>query len=437
MTDPRLADAHLPKEVSVSGAESPTTARPLDFDDEPLNTGPTSPQPAAEELPPPKPPRPLSPRQQAEATLQEAFPSIDAAVIKAVLTAGGGQIEPAFNALLGMSDPDSQTEPIPPPKPPRPVRSLVDPGSETSTPQNQIEADEMYARQLAEHYGGSGLAYPNRGDPRLPRPRKDTGLKPSELYDDREHSFLDDDLPVIKENIRKGFVETQSKFNQWVTQLKKKIDGEEDEDAEYGRPPDGTNQGYNQNPQQRPYGQRRSGESGRRSADRDRERYDADPRVLSDDFVGLDLKHEEALPTLAVPRRSTRPLANPDLFKPTPVAPRTSSNPRKVSFQDDTESDSLYRAPPPATTSKQSKWEPLSSLDPSPVVDDPFSLGDSDEERDSKSKDAKGDDPERLREATAAAMAEEIGHNGRSEPQVKLGSAEIGDKGAQDKSTAK
>lgn len=62
-------------------------------------------KPASEDqAPPPKPPRPVSPQQQAENTLKEAFPSIDAAVVKAVLIASGGRIEPAFNALLGMSE---------------------------------------------------------------------------------------------------------------------------------------------------------------------------------------------------------------------------------------------------------------------------------------------------------------------------------------------
>ena len=55
-----------------------------------------------EDVPPPKPPRPLSPSQQAENTLREAFPSIDATVVKAVLRASGGRVEPAFNALLGI-----------------------------------------------------------------------------------------------------------------------------------------------------------------------------------------------------------------------------------------------------------------------------------------------------------------------------------------------
>jgi hypothetical protein len=63
---------------------------------------PSSKQATVEVDAPPKPPRPLSPQQQAENTLKEAFPSIDAAVVKAVLRASGGRVEPAFNALLGM-----------------------------------------------------------------------------------------------------------------------------------------------------------------------------------------------------------------------------------------------------------------------------------------------------------------------------------------------
>jgi hypothetical protein len=91
--------------------ESPTTARELDFDDEPLdNPQPTLyhghvnelPQPTGDEsVAPSKPPRPWMPAQQAELTLREAFPSIDPAVVKAVLQASGGKVEPAFNALLG------------------------------------------------------------------------------------------------------------------------------------------------------------------------------------------------------------------------------------------------------------------------------------------------------------------------------------------------
>jgi|SRR5277367_3649956 len=52
--------------------------------------------------PPAMPPRPLSPKDEAKTTLKEAFPNVDENVIEAVLVASGGQIEPAFNALLGI-----------------------------------------------------------------------------------------------------------------------------------------------------------------------------------------------------------------------------------------------------------------------------------------------------------------------------------------------
>lgn len=153
-----------PLKPSDGPPESPTTARPLDFDSDQetgVVTTPTRsnkadnhprPPPKDEGPVPTKPPRPLNPREQAETTLKEAFPSIEPSVIKAVLTASGGDVEPAFNALLGMTDPDSQREPDPPVKPPRPVKS---PQPVTTSGMSQLESDELYARQLAEHYSGS------------------------------------------------------------------------------------------------------------------------------------------------------------------------------------------------------------------------------------------------------------------------------------------
>lgn len=62
-----------------------------------------APPTAADGAPPPKPPRPMTEAQKNETILREAFPSVDVAVVKAVLRASGGQAEPAFNALLGAS----------------------------------------------------------------------------------------------------------------------------------------------------------------------------------------------------------------------------------------------------------------------------------------------------------------------------------------------
>lgn len=178
-----------------------------------------------------------------------------------------------------MSDPDAVREPTPPPQPPRPaVAPRVG-----STPQSQVESDEQYARQLAEHYGG-GWGQGGRTSSREHRDRNQaTVKKPNDDPYGENYSFLDDDLPVIKENIRKGFLETQTTFNGWIKTLKKKIDGEEDDEDER------TQYGHQSGPSNQQYRGRRSND-GRPSADYNR--YDADPQVLSDDFGGIQLNDD-------------------------------------------------------------------------------------------------------------------------------------------------
>ena len=104
----------------------------------------------------------------------------------------------------------------------------------------------------------------------------------------------------------------------------------------------------------------------------------------------------------APPRRSSsRPLANPDLFKPTPVGPTQGGQ-----FDD---SEGIYRQPSPAARQPSpgagkggKKWQPLTTIAPNPESEDnnPFSLGDSDEEDESK---AKSDDPEKKKVAADSA----------------------------------
>jgi hypothetical protein len=91
--------------------------------------------------------------------------------------------------LSGMSDPDFQPEEQPPPQPPRP--------SQNQRTMSQLESDEQYARQLAEHYQSAptGFGSRERGDPPLPRRRNQDSLKANELYDDRDRSFFDGQEP--------------------------------------------------------------------------------------------------------------------------------------------------------------------------------------------------------------------------------------------------
>jgi hypothetical protein len=228
---------------------------------------------------------------------------------------------------------------------------------------------------------------------------------------------------VIRDNIRKGFFETQSKVNSWMQNLKKRMDGEETEGEQSG-------QGYNEaQGYSRP---RHSGDMGRRSGDR--EHYDADPQVLSDDLTALELKDTEGWQsldisislqpltlTIAPPPRPARPNANS-------ASQKTSSpDKRKVSFQDGppTQIDDIWDAPPavkryPSAGSKPSKWQPLSTVEPSPVAEnDPFSLGDSDDDKDGKAKDQKtAAEGDRIKEETAEAMTGEMGHGSKDDSKA-------------------
>lgn len=170
-----------------------------------------------------------------------------------------------------------------------------------------------------------------------------------------------------------------------------------------------------------PYGRPRpSGDMGRRSGDR--ERYDADPQVLGDDFSALELRDSEGRPDWsdislgtvnmipAPPPRPPRP-GNQNLQKTSSLSPDR----RKVSFQDGppTEIDTNYDASGKrsSSTSKSSKWQPLATVEPSPVVEnDPFSLGDSDDEKETKSKEQTTvPESEHLKKATEEAMSGEMG----------------------------
>ncbi len=135
--------------------------------------------------------------------------------------------------------------------------------------------------------------------------------------------------------------------------------------------------------------------------------------------------------TTAPPPRPARPLANPDLFKPTPSTPGATGSARKVSFQAGPPSEIRSATPPTKSErkpspagGKSSKWEPLSAVEPSPTADnDPFSLGDSDDDREvTKPKNATVEDEDKVQKAAAEAMGEDIAKpvvKERSESQTK------------------
>ena len=304
-----------------------------------------------------------------------------------------------------MTDPDAvvNEEPPPPPQPPRPSQQQQ---------MTQMEADEQYARQLAQHYDNVG-AYEQRTSNRQYAGRPPRHVERAiDEDEERERSFIDDDLPILRDNFKKGFQDTQVKVNGWINLLKKRIEENFDESGESSQPP------------AEPY--RRQTGSGRPSGD-----YDADPQVLSDDFAGMRFSADGSM----LPHDATsfehpanhlnvaptnRTASNQGIYPPRSSSSSRPSDGRRVAFQEETEEINMYdRSPkvppkdtPPTSVSKASKWQPLSAVEPSPITDnDPFSLGDSDDEKETKEKPKEAtdstpsDENERLKKDTAEAMA--------------------------------
>lgn len=79
-------------------------------------------------------------------TLKDAFPDVDVEVIEAILQSQGGQLEAAFDVLLGMSDPTYKPEP-----------------RETEQ-ESQVKQDEEYARRLADEADAQYARNSNNND---------------------------------------------------------------------------------------------------------------------------------------------------------------------------------------------------------------------------------------------------------------------------------
>ena len=89
-------------------------------------------------------------------------------------------MEGSLTLRAGMSDPNFKAEEAAPPKPPRPQ------------PRNQVDQDEMYARQLAEHFQSQGgqQGQGGYGSERRSSPYARSNNQ-SQNKDDREYSFFD------------------------------------------------------------------------------------------------------------------------------------------------------------------------------------------------------------------------------------------------------
>lgn len=136
--------------------------------------------------------------------LKDMFPSVESRTIEALIIASQGAIEPATNALLYLSDPNSHIE-VPttlqdnvPPPPPRPSTAEME-------RRKQMQADEDLAKKLARSYQ------------RKPQPRR-----PQNNGGDID----DDDEEDIVETLNKNLNEAKNVVGGWFDNVAKKLQGD-------------------------------------------------------------------------------------------------------------------------------------------------------------------------------------------------------------------
>lgn len=320
-----------------------------------------------EPVPPPKPTRPLSPREKAKKTLKEAFPNVEEKYIIAVLIASEGDLDPAFNSLLYLSDPDSKVE-IPEPK----AKPVVPPKEKYRT--KQLEEDERLARRLAREF----LKQPG-GKPRVPPKDSRRQIESSE-EDDPLNQFLDEDLPQFKKQIEQGFADTKQKVGTFFSGFTKQFQDLSTTGTDL----------YNEYEKR---GQLNS------TKDKDGQLFGAlgslgSPPISARSSATFkrDKNYDEEYNEVAK-QYSTITMTNNDKDLPHVPSAEDSKDheaPTKPALLKQ-ESTDLYGTPKQTKESnpEAKKWEPLSQVPPEPVANDAFlvtSSDDDDEEEESKPK---------------------------------------------------
>lgn len=249
ITTEEVTNEHPETEAPDKNAVEKTTAHPsksLKSEEDKEVTPPLPARKKTNEIPEP----PKTPLENPILTqLKEAFPNVDEKYVKAVIIASCGALDPAFNALLFLSDPESgadielPTQPLQQKAPELPLRRK----------QTQVEQDELLARQLDEEFNKNRHQHRERNPARQisaqerearrqrireRHRRNQQPLSPQEereLYGDDEDSwaqFMEKELPELKEKANRSIQETATKLNGWLSGFRKNIVGEYPEQSE-------------------------------------------------------------------------------------------------------------------------------------------------------------------------------------------------------------
>lgn len=192
-TGPAAREDSLPQYTSVPDSD----AAPVTH-----TTQAPAPDLGPDKVPAP-PKRPADPRSKVIGDLRDAFPNIEEKYITAVLIASLGNVDPAFNALLYISDPTFQPE-IPTPR------------TQAGVPKPQtLTDDELLARKLQQEF--------EREDERRRRHRDGRHHSRALLQTDNANESPDE-FEQIKETFTQGIEEARTTLNGWVSGLAKRLD---------------------------------------------------------------------------------------------------------------------------------------------------------------------------------------------------------------------
>lgn len=255
------ADNSAPTETETASKTEQENATKTEAEKPASSVSAAAEKAATEEVPidedaPPPPPRPISPITRITKDLKDAFPNIEDKLITAVLIASQGQVDPAFNALLYISDPSF--------KPEIPVPSQAPPPVSKSGPKT-VTDDELLARELQKEFEREEQNRRRRHEQRLRR-KLSQDQRRSRVSE--ENDLSPDEFDQIKETFTQGLEDARSTLNGWVSGFSKKLLGEADQPNS-----------QKQNPKL--FGA--LGGSSFNSNTR-RARFDEDPEIISHDF---------------------------------------------------------------------------------------------------------------------------------------------------------
>ncbi|KAK6463312.1 hypothetical protein DFJ63DRAFT_341218 [Scheffersomyces coipomensis] len=269
---------------------------------------------------PPQPPRPVDPITQITNELKDAFPNIEDKFITAVLIASQGQLDPAFNALLYISDPSFKPE-IPIPQthtvaPPVPAKSVS-----ASNP-HALSEDEILARRLQKEFENEEARRRRRHERRkkLQQQQGGGGMHGNGEFDDNSP----DEFEQIKETFNQGLEDARSTLNGWVSNLTKRFDANDNEKQQFQQRQGGGGQQSQQSQAAQGGQPKLFGALGGSSFNRRQHtNFDEDPEILSSDFhhrISLnDNDDDDDDDDESAPPPPTRPGAN--AAKPLPKQP--------------------------------------------------------------------------------------------------------------------